>query len=196
MSISVPAQTDPEYSAISSNQCSWCAVEFALARRKLLETFQQSDKTEFLAVYTQCMMEGSQKRKELGTFLYGENIDSQNLLDHYTDKLNILHKNTLRMNEDPEFVSILHPDLASEFYTRKYAENASLDTILSRMPYVSYLLLSRHGQSLCVIRAFSTHYLILDSHLHTARLATKEDTASHILMDNGGHTHLTLLFGL
>ena len=196
MSISVPAQTDSQYSAISSNQCSWCAVEFALKRRELIDSFQRTDKTEFHFHYNDCLLRASQKRKDLGTFLYGENIDSHNLLEHYGSQLQFAHKNTLRMNEDPEFVSILHPDLASEFYKRTYAENASLDTILTRMPYFSYLLLSRHGQSLCVLRVFANHYLLLDSHLHTARLATKEDTASHILMDNGGHTHLTLLFGV
>ncbi len=196
MSISVPAQTDLQYSQVSSNQCSWCAVEFALHRHKLLELFHQEDKTEFLRLYNKCMAEASQKRKDLGTFLYGENIDSQNLLDHYGAQLQILHKNTLRKNEDPEFVSILHSDLRSEFYERSYAENVTLEGILSRMPYHSYLLVSRHGQSLCIIRAFSSHYLILDSHLHTARLAPKDEAAAHILMDNGGHTHLTLLFGL
>ena len=192
--LSVPAQTDAEYSAISSNQCSWCAVEFGLRRRDLIHAWTTRQTDEFLRIYKECLEVASQKRKDLGTFLYGENIDSKNLLEHYGSQLDIAHKNTIRMHEDSEFINILHPDLASEFYTRSYADYVSLDEIVNRMPNNSFLLVSRHGQSLCVLRVHTNMFLILDSHLHIATLSTKNDTMTHIRMDNGGHTHLTLLF--
>ena len=194
--ILVPAQTDPQYSAISSNQCSWCAVEFALHSKQLASTFLDKDSSAFLTLYNQCMLEASQKRKELGTFLYGENIDSANLLHYYKPYLEILHKNSIKLNDDPTFVDILHKDLKSEFYERMYADHLTIDSILERMPYHSFLLVSRHGQSLCVIRMMSYSFLILDSHLHIAQHLNKEDTKKHILMDNGGHTLVTLLFGV
>ena len=192
----VPAQTDSEYSAISSNQCSWCAAEFALKRRDLIKTWMSKEYKGFLELYTTCMEIGSRKRKELGRFLYGENIDSVNLLNHYEKELTIVHKYTVQLHTDPEFPTILHPDLKSEFYTRTYVDYTPLTTILKQMPFSSYLLVSRHGQSLCVIRAHSDSYLILDSHLHQARMTSEKETTNHILMDNGGHTHVTLLFGV
>lgn len=193
---SVPAQTDTEYSSVSSNQCSWCAAEFALKRTAIIQAWMSKNTQEFLHLYNSCMKTASQKRKDLGTFLYGENIDSENLLNHYGKQLDIVHKYTLKLHTDTTFPEILHPDLRAEFYTRDYVDYISLESILHDMPFKSYLLVSRHGQSLCVIRVHSNSYLILDSHLHIASMATKEETMKHILMDNGGHTHVTLLFGV
>jgi hypothetical protein len=192
--LSVLAQTDAEYSTVSSNQCSWCAVEFGLRRQDLIKAWTSRQPETFLNIYKECLAVASQKRKTFGTFLYGENIDSKNLLDHYASNITIAHTNTIRMHEDSEFLNILHPDLASEFYTRSYTDHVPLDEIVNRMPFNSFLLVSRHGQSLCVIRVHTNMFLILDSHLHIATMSSKEDTMTHIKMDNGGHTHLTLLF--
>jgi hypothetical protein len=152
---------------------------------------------EFNRIYNECLLLASQLRKEKGTFLYGENIDSPNLLEHYKGRITIAHQYTIKLHTDPTFPDVLHPDLRSEFYTRTYVDYASLDgVILKQMPFNSYLLVSRHGQSLCVVRIHSGIYLILDSHLHTCWLASAEDAYKHIMMDNGGHTHLTILFGV
>jgi hypothetical protein len=194
-SIAVPAQTDAEYAAVSSNQCSWCAVEFALKRHSLVQAWLRRDAQAFLAMYKDCLAIASKKRKDLGQYLYGENIDSGNLLTHYN--LNLVNKNTILLNtENGEFPRLLHPDLAAEFYDRRYMEGVSIEYILNRMPTMSYLLVSRHGQSLVVIHVQNEMYLILDSHLHIAQMMSSAAAAKHILMDEGGYTHVTLLAGI
>lgn len=189
--LSVPAQTD--YSDISSNQCSWCAMEFALKAPIFRKLFRESkeDKTDILELYTSCLVRGSKLRRDHGTFLYGENIDSANLLAYY--RYDVLQKRTVCKNLDQDLLKILHPDLRSEFYTRVY-DQVSLNEILNTVVPTISLLVSRHGQSLCII-PHGTKFIVLDSHLHELRVMTKEDTLKHIAMDHGGHLHLTLLYG-
>lgn len=199
--LQVPAQTDSQYSLLSSNQCSWCAVEFAIRRIEIITAWFSNKQDEVLRLYNESLAVASNLRKEAvaptnpKTFLYGENIDSANLLNHYKDKINITEQYTILLHEDPDFLDILHPDLRSEFYGRKYSTSLTINQLLSRMKKNDYLLLSRHGQSLCILRTENDMYLILDSHLHDAKLATKEMAMKHSLMDNGGHTHVTLLTG-
>jgi hypothetical protein len=194
-SIDVPAQTDSQYSDISSNQCSWCAVEFALHASKFRALYRIPDINEIHNLYIACMKEGSELRRKYGTFLYGENIDSQNLLDYYKKSYDVLQKRSIHKNVDEDFLKILHTDLRSEFYTRKYDDSNTIEDILRGIAISTSLLVSRHGQSLCVVPFGGDYYIVLDSHLHKVQLMTFQETVAHICMDHGGAQNITLLHG-
>jgi hypothetical protein len=70
-----------------------------------------------------------------------------------------------------------------------------VEKILDQVLPATSLLVSRHGQSLTIIPYYG-RYLICDSHLHEAGIASKEETINHILMDHGGHLHLTCILVL
>lgn len=189
-SLSVPAQTDAEYSSIASNQCSWAAAEFVLASYALRH-FYKDNQALFLEIYKSCLQRASELRASAGkTHLYGENIDTPELVEHYKPLICCSDVNSYKANTSEEFVSILHADLAREFYTRTYTERDPA-SVLKEVAGSQCLLVSRHGQSLAVIPYFGK-YLICDSHLHEATIATFEDTLAHIRMDHGGHLHLTM----
>ena len=194
-SIDVPAQTDSQYSDISSNQCSWCAVEFALHASKFRELYRMSDIHEIRNLYTACIQKGSELRRKYGTFLYGENIDSQNLLTYYKKSYDVLQRRSIHKNMDEDFLKILHPDLYSEFYTRKYDDGNTIEDNLRGIIISTSLLVSRHGQSLCVVPLGGDYYIVLDSHLHKLQLMTFQETITHICMDHGGAQNITLLHG-
>jgi hypothetical protein len=197
MKIQVPAQTDKQFSQIASNQCSWAAAEFALHNSKLRSLLREEKIEEFQSIYTSCLEQASRLRAEAGSKnLFGENIDTPELLDYYKKKnLTVTSSYTIYKNKDEEFLKILHPDLLREFYTRAYSTEHPVDRILNQIFNSECALVSRHGQSLAVIYYYGK-YLICDSHLHTAMVLTREDAISHILMDHGGHLHLTVLLVL
>ena len=195
--LNVPAQTDTEYSSISSNQCSWVAAEFTLHSQELRRALQQKEYTRFIEIYRECMRRGSERRSTVSGCLYGENIDTPILEEHYKRKdtnipyLEFLEHLSIVKNKDTDFIKILHPDLTREFYTRIYNER-SIEKIAHEVRDSTCLLVSRHGQSLAVI-PFYTKYLICDSHLHEAKVVSKEEMIDYCMMDHGGYLHMTLI---
>ena len=193
-SLSVSAQTDPEYSAIASNQCSWAAAEFLLKSSELRHSFHKNPE-EFVRIYKECLERASHLRAAAGkTHLYGENVDTPELLAHYEGKFRTTDRITVKRNESAEFLDILHPDLKREFYTREH-NLRPFSAVMSGICGPQCALVSRHGQSLAVIPYYG-RYLICDSHLHHAMVLSMEDTVKHILMDEGGHLHLTVILAL
>jgi hypothetical protein len=194
--LSVPAQTDDAYSAIASNQCSWAAYEFAIKQSDLKRSFLK-DPEEFVSIYKGCLERASRLRASAGSkHLYGENIDTPELIKYYEGNtrpfMTITEMITIKKNISDEFLDILHDDLRREFYSRTHGERSSIESAFSGIFGSSCAVVSRHGQSLAVI-PFMSRYLICDSHLHTAFLASKADMMKHVLMDNGGHLHLTIM---
>jgi hypothetical protein len=193
MIISVPAQTDTEYSRIASNQCSWAAAEFIMASSQLRHLLHNNKVEEFVTLYKECLEKASQLRKNAGNkHLYGENVDTPELLEHYTAKgLVVTDRRTIKKNTCNDFVEILHPDLRREFYTREYTVGTP-EMILAGVHWTQAALVSRHGQSLAIIHYWG-RYLVCDSHLHQVMVLSKEETIKHLTMDEGGHLHLTAL---
>jgi hypothetical protein len=190
-SVPVPAQTDPEYSSTASNQCSWAAAEFLLKGSELRHSFHKKPE-EFVRIYKECLERASQLRAAAGKkHLYGENVDTPELLGHYAGKFHITDRITIKMNASGEFLDVLHPDLKREFYTREY-NLRPLSAVLAGVFGPQGALVSRHGQSLAVIPYFG-RFLICDSHLHHAMVVSREAAFKHILMDEGGHRHLTVI---
>jgi hypothetical protein len=196
MSILVPAQTDYNFSKISSNQCSWVAWEFIIKYKELSETIYFPKIITFIDNYRECMKKGSELRFATKVNLYGENIDTPSILEYYQDKVKIEETYTIIKNEDKNFLEILHPDLLREFYSRTHLiinEN-ELDNILANIyENTQALLVSRHGQSLAILPTINNNYIICDSHLHYVQIIDKEKTMKHILMDHNGHLHLTII---
>ena len=184
----VPCQTDPEYAKISSNQCSWCAAEFATNAKKLIRLFAE-DKNAFKDLYKQCLSQGSIKRQLNNGTQYGENIDNSGLLGNY-QMTNFKFK-TIILNNDPSFVEVLPNDLKEEFYSRIHVKEDNIDDITGNI----YVMVSRHGQSFTVI-PIGDRYLILDSHIHTLGLIDRVGLEKYIKHDHGGHTHVTLIYGM
>ena len=197
MIIPVSAQTDSEYSSVSSNQCSWAAAEFALHSQELRRSLIKNDISSFVELYKKCLLRASELRSKTSGCLYGENIDTPVLEDNYKKNenkdpyLEIFEHLSVLKNTDAEFIKILHPDLAREFYTRTYTER-EIGRIVNEVRNTTCLLVSRHGQSLAVI-PFYNNYLICDSHLHEAKVVSQDDMIHHCLMDHGGHLHMTLM---
>ncbi len=189
--IPVPAQTDAEYSAISSNQCSWAAYEFVKHSSKLRHALYKNNIDDFLETYKKCLHDASILRKNTKDCLYGENIDTPIIQENYKNTVSVCCTNGVYKNEDPDFLSVLHEDLKREFYTRKYFEN-DMENVMKAVSGITCLLVSRHGQSFALLPYFG-RYLICDSHLHEASVVSKEDAIKHILMDYGGHLHVTIL---
>ena len=185
--IVVKSQTDNEYSTISSNQCSWCAAEFIVKRKELLYNFI-NNRDKFIEIYNQCLYNGSIKRRDYKDKLYGENIDNKNLLSKYT--IDIISQHTIIMNNDSNFLEILPGELRDEFYTNKYTEI----TIQEFKEYQDNLscLISRHGQSFAIIPILQ-RYLVLDSHIHKAKIMTKEKLSHYLFNENCGHTFITII---
>ena len=184
--IGVNCQTDELCSSISSNQCSWCAAEFISKKEKLIYFFF-NDEEEFRKLYRECLLEGSRKRKEFGTLLYGENVDNKTLLSKYN--FDIIYSNTILCNEDEKFLNILPDSLKDEFYSRIY-----INTSINNLKFETNLsiLISRHGQSFSVLKVVDK-FLVLDSHIHEAKIMTLEELKKYIVSDDSGHTHVTLL---
>lgn len=195
MFISVPAQTDSDYSVIASNQCSWAALEFVLRATEFRQAIRSQDTDGFVTIYKKCLLKASQLRAQAGKkHLYGENIDTPELLTHYTNNstsLVITDRRTIMKNTSEDFLEILHPDLKREFYSREYAQG-TIEMILSGVHGAQSVVVSRHGQSLAIIPCMG-RYLVCDSHLHHAMILSREDTQKHIMMDEGGHLHLTAI---
>jgi hypothetical protein len=190
--IQVPAQTDPEYSSISSNQCSWAAYEFVKNSTSLRLALYKNNREQFLEIYRQCLHDASHLRKNTTGCLYGENIDTPIIKEHYSKSVDCVYHSGVYQNEDPEFISILHEDLRREFYTRKYHENSTENIINGAFGTRSCLLVSRHGQSFAIIPYYG-RYLICDSHLHESVIVSKDDAIKHMCMDYGGHLHVTIM---
>lgn len=188
-STNVPCQTDPEYKAISSNQCSWCAAEFAKNAHTLKRLFF-SDRSAFVELYKTCLLEGSIKRRDNNNRQYGENIDNTALLGFY--ELENYKFETILLNNDPEFIEILPKDLREEFYQRRHVDGDSLDAIIGNI----YVMASRHGQSFTIIPLINDLFLILDSHVHNIGLVNRDGLDKYVKHDHGGHTHITLIYGM
>lgn len=173
--ISVPCQTDEEYK-ITSNQCSWCAALFGLKYKELKDAFI-SDKSKFLEIYTECLKEGTNLRKEFGKPVYGENIDNETLKEKLNLEDKIMIEFTYELNKDSrdELVSILPEDLKKEFYTEKYID---ISDFLALSLY-KFILISRHGQSFTLV-PFGEYFLVLDSHVHNVGLMTKDNAYKYI----------------
>ena len=187
--IVVKCQTDNEYSTISSNQCSWCAAEFIKHKRELRNLFI-SNETKFIELYNKCLKDGSEKRKQYNHRLYGENIDNKTLLSQYDDICIIMYL-TIIKNIDTSFIKILPDDFKQEFYTKKYII-LNENYFENRISDGASFLASRHGQSFAIIPILQ-RYLVLDSHIHKAKLMTKEELSNYLVNENCGHTHITLI---
>jgi hypothetical protein len=212
-SILVPSQTDYNFLKIASNQCSWIAIEFIINNNELIKSINILNIKKFSKYYRKCMLKGSGLRRKIQkssnenynidiygdiilNAIYGENIDTPILLENYKNILKIENKYTIIKNENNEFLNILHEDLKKEFYTRKYniIDETILLTIISSLHEKNQgLLVSRHGQSLSIMPVKEEKYIICDSHYHHSQILDKTNTLKHILMDNGGHLHLTIL---
>lgn len=186
----VPNQSDTEYSNISSNQCSWVAHCFAKNYRKFKEYLMTNNNENFIELYKECLLEGSNDRKKYGKLTYGENIDNSLVIKNYG--LNIYALYTKTFNDTEEFLKILPDDLRYEFYMNVQLKT---DDIIKHIIGNVFALVSRHGQSFVVIPITSLRYLILDSHIHDVQLLEKEEMVKYVLCDYGGHTHITLVLG-
>jgi hypothetical protein len=192
--INVPAQTDTIYKNISSNQCSWCAWEFAVKAKNLISSFNQKNKTEFLNIYNNCLLEGSNKRKNANK-LYGENIDSIEILNNYKNfNLEPCTKYTLKKNnENSEFIDILHSDLKEEFYTRSYLMINNFDNFINEIYQGDGYLVSRHGQSFFFVKMSDNKNLILDSHVHEIGIMSDANLKKYINVDENGYLFITFI---
>ena len=185
----VQCQTDPKYSSMVSNQCSWCAAEFIKNRKELLNYYVHNNECDLTNLYNKCLLAGSIKRKEYNQRLYGENIDNTTLLDQYD--FTVISFMTMIINCDVEFLKLLPDSLKEEFYENKYSmvDNTYFDSHIS--DGASYLA-SRHGQSFAII-PFLQNYLILDSHIHETKLLSPKELTAYLYNKDCGHTHVTLL---
>lgn len=93
-----------------------------------------------------------------------------------------------------ELLSILPNDLKNEFYTREYLKIEDL----SLLSTYKFILVSRHGQSFTLI-SMGESFLVLDSHVHTIVMMTKENAYKYIKYQNSenelGYLFVTLLCG-
>ena len=190
--ITVEAQTDEKYKQISSNQCSWCAWEFAVNCKNLMK-YYYSDKSSFIELYNECLKNGSEKRK-LGNKLYGENIDNDKIINEYENKFNPLVYYHFIKNKDEDFLSFLHKDLLEEFYSRTYIQINNIDNFINNTFYTEAFLVSRHGQSFFFMKCPNQMNLIFDSHVHEIGVMNNENLKKYILNDqNDGYIHLTII---
>lgn len=191
--ITVSAQTDEKYKNISSNQCSWCAWEFAVNAIKLIHFYNSKNKTEFINLYNLCLLNGSNKRVN-GNKIYGENIDTPELINSYSSyNLMPLFSYTYKINNNDDFLKILHKDLKEEFYSREHVQINNYDNFINDIHQGTGLLVSRHGQSLFVVKVDTNKNLVLDSHVHEIGYMNDYNLKTYILNNNGGHTHLTII---
>lgn len=189
----VPCQTDSEYSEISSNQCSWCAAEFANHCDELKTAFFASDDS-FIGLYKECMKSGSLNRKTYKKSVYGENIDNKTLKN--VTKLSVCLECTYVEGDDilrNELMILLPDDLKKEFYTNAYIRATDFEFIKS----YKFTLVSRHGQSLCLLNVGGS-FIVLDSHVRTVGMMTYENTVKYMLCkvsEPAGYTMVTCLCG-
>lgn len=185
----VMCQTDTKFSEISSNQCSWCAVLFAKNGDKLGEYYREN-RDEFNKLYEECLREASELRKKHNSILYGENIDRSDVLCKTKRKRIAFY--TLIENDNPEFRKILHKDILSEFYTRVHLHIEKISDVLD----YNCILVSRHGQAFTIIK-LSGFYLVLDSHVHTIGLMTRDNIQKYIRgtsdISSKNYLHLTIV---
>lgn len=180
----VRCQTDDKEKALSSNQCSWCATVFASKALQFKKLLGNAD--EFVALYNECLLTGSQLRAERGdlkTYSYGENIDNPLIPQHVP--IEILAQYTIQANIEKSFLDILPSELCNEFYKRIYVPRDDIDFIAGNI----VVMVSRHGQSFAVIPLTSESFLVLDSHVHDVGIMSKDSLKKYILGD--GYLHVT-----
>jgi hypothetical protein len=190
--IVVPCQTDSEYSELSSNQCSWCAAEFAKHYDKLIPAFFAKG-TAFLDLYKECLLRASINRKTYKGPVYGENIDNKKLKTVMDLKV---YLECTYINDDSkrdEFMELLPAELKTEFYDNIYARVSNFEFLKS----YKFALISRHGQSLCLL-PIGDLFLVLDSHVRTVGLMTFENVVKYVTFQQSesmGYTIVTCLCG-
>lgn len=189
----VPCQTDIEYK-ITSNQCSWCAGMFVLKYIELKKHFLDN-KDLFIQTYKECLEIGTQLRKDVGTKLYGENIDNLVLLDKFNLSSKIFIKFTFEENTNNGYLDILPDELKSEFYSQKHLGVTDFNILLS----YKFSMVSRHGLSFALI-TIGSMFLVLDPHAHTAGLMTSENAFKYIKYEIDGSDlgclYITILCGV
>jgi len=192
--INVPCQTDLDFGD-TSNQCSWCAGLFALNYKKLIHTFL-TDKSEFLNIYRECLETGTRLRKEYGKCLYGENIDNKILLNKLKLSDNIFFIASYDKNNSDDFLVKIPDELKNEFYNKKGIKINDFDSLLN----YKFSLISRHCQSFILITV-NDSFLVLDSHVHTIGLMSKENAFRYIKYQHfddseiSGYLYVTILCG-
>jgi len=192
--VSVCCQTDEEFK-ITSNQCSWCAGEFALNYKKFIE-FYISNKEQYCELYRKCVENGTNSRKTFGIKTYGENIDNEVLLQTLNLKCKIHLSLTYESNtqKSEEYINILPEDLKSEFYSKSYIFIQNFSIVSS----YKFIMISRHGLSLTMIPFFG-RFLVLDPHVHYSGVMTRENAEKYIKYQitdsDDSYVKVTLLCG-
>src|SRR5258706_15890839 len=117
-SVDVECQYDEKNSYISSNQCSWCAYEFANNAKQLCELWKSNEIDSFKKIYNKCVQNGSEQRKKINRYKCGENIDDKNIEDEYKN-LSFVDLNVIVLNEkQKEVIDLLDNELKNNFFIR------------------------------------------------------------------------------
>jgi hypothetical protein len=193
--IHVDSQYESSNTSISSNQCSWCAYEFARYAQKFRTLWLSRNYVEFQKQYNACVLEGSKKRKQCNKYTCGENIDDPDILKEYSNIINVDEGKTI-LNEDGKTILELLPDeLRTVFFLRNDTTTKSMEHLVMRLTMNTMkgvLIVNRFGQSFTIIPLLNGTYLIMDSHCRSSGSATLENVIKYLTINNDNGYNLIL----
>jgi hypothetical protein len=196
-SVGVKSQYDKDNSIVSTNQCSWCAFEFASKADELKMLWIKGDHDNFINLYNDCVKNGSIQRKVNFTFTCGENIDDEIIKTNYKS-LSEKYTYVTELNSEMKkpLLDILPEELAKTFFVRPDIKRCAFsDFIKITLNNIvkNVLIINRFGQSFTIIPLFSRgKYIILDSHTHLCGETDIYGIEKYITMNNQDGYNLIL----
>ena len=193
--LDVMSQYDGNNIMTASNQCSWCAYEFASNAQELRVLWMTGKTEQFTNLYNNCVLSGSTKRKEYNKYVCGENIDDPEIIKTYTNILSIDTGKTVLNAEAVVSVDLLPEELRNVFFVRDSITEKSMHHVRERLRMDrirGVFIVNRFGQSFTVIPLCDNTYLITDSHCRKTGNTTMEGLMNYLTFNNDSGYNLIL----
>jgi len=193
--IDVDSQYEKKYAAISSNQCSWCAYEFANNAQEFRKLWLKKDFDKFTELYNKCILNGSNYRKDCNKYTCGENIDDDNIIKQYNN-ISIIDKCVTILNEsNKDIINILPSELKNVFFIRDDIPQKDLNFLKMRIDtnkFKNFIIVNRFGQSFTIIPLYNSKYIIMDSHCRKCGITNIEGIINYLTINNDTGYNLIL----
>lgn len=188
--LTTECQYSPQYVAISSNQCSWCAFEFAKNSKEFAILHLKKDVDGFIKLYNKCLENGSRLRANCDSLRCGENINDEQILKEYEKDITIVDSCVDVLNpEQEENLGHIENELKTTFFNSQpnNVHNGSIEFMLKRLVSRrggSFAIVNRFGQSFTILALHSDKFMITDSHCKKTGVTDLNGLNKYITMNN------------
>lgn len=203
----IPVLSQYDYSYITNEQGSWCSYEFACMAQqfsglmsKWIETENQTCIDIIIALYRQCLERGSEKRKQYGKYIGGENINNKSLQFRYPQVAISIGFYMIENESDKKFYmdrDYEHEYMNMENLTGTTREKLRISIRKWLVSTDRVVLVNIYGQSFTVFRMKDGHVIICDSHKSFTGYTDMETAFLYIMGDDReDYKFCTVLLGI